>query len=294
MGNIIRFFTKYGIYFWFLILEVFALVLVVNHNFFQKSVYLTSCNEFTSSIYQKNQAITEYFFLGTVNEELAAENVMLKNQLIAAQNKLRGIENDSIREQNYRIDPERQYKVYPAKVINNSTNKLRNYITINRGSIDGIRKDMSVISNKGVVGIVKTVSKNFAVVIPILNPESKISCKLKAKTSKNDTVGLIKEIGSLEWNGKDSRFAQMVQVPRHVKLNKGDTIITSGYSGYFPEGILVGTVENFENASNNNFYNINVRLSVNFRTISYVKVMKGYNKEEQVKLEATIVDETNN
>lgn len=294
MGNIIRFFTKYGIYFWFLLLEVFALILVVNNNSFQKSVFLTSCNKFTSSIYEKNQAITEYFYLGVVNEELAEENVKLKNQLIAAQNKLRGIENDSTRLQHYRIDPEREYIVYPAKVINNSTNKLRNYITLNRGSIDGIRPEMSVISNKGVVGIVKTVSRNYAVVLPVLNPKSNISCKLKARTSKNDTVGLIKEIGSLNWDGKDSRFAQMVQVPRHVKLNVGDTIVTSGYSKYFPEGILVGTVEDFTNASDNNYYNINVRLSVNFRTISYVKVMKGLNKEEQEKLEAKLLHESNN
>jgi rod shape-determining protein MreC len=145
---------------------------------------------------------------------------------------------------------------------------------------------MSVINSHGVVGIIKTVSAHFSVIMPILNPKAQISCKIKGRQKAiNDTIGVIKDIGSLKWDGVDSRFASMIQVPRHVPIRKGDIIVTSGYSDFFPEGIMVGRVESFSKASDDNYYDIKVRLSVNFRTVSYVTVLEYKNRKEQELLE---------
>jgi len=134
---------------------------------------------------------------------------------------------------------------------------------------------MGVINEDGVVGIVQTVSDNFSVVIPILNPKAKISCKLKRSNY----------FGTLAWNGIDYRFAELIDVPRHVRLLKGDSVLTSGYSSVFPEGIMVGKVESFSKKESDNYYKIKVRLAVNFRTLSYVKVIQYLHQSEQKKLE---------
>lgn len=286
MKTLIKFFVTYGIYFLFAILEIGSLLMVVNYNHFQRSVFLTSCNSFTATIYQYNQQVWSYFELREVNQELASENAYLKQKVFLLDNKLNSVLGDSVRNKKIRLDPEKEYLCYYARVINNSTNKQQNFITINRGYKDGIREDMSVINPRGVVGIITSVSKNFAVVMPILNPKAQISCKIKGKTAlTKDTVGVVKDIGSLKWDGVDPLHALMVQVPRHVPIRVGDKIITSGYSDFFPEGILVGEVESFEKASDDNYYDITVRLSVNFKTISYVTVLDYKHREEQEKLE---------
>ncbi|MBN2829898.1 MAG: rod shape-determining protein MreC, partial [Candidatus Cloacimonetes bacterium] len=211
-------------------------------------------------------------------------------KLIYLDNQFHTIKSDSVRIATHFIDPEKEFICHSARVINNSTNKLLNYITINRGSENGIRPEMCVINSDGVVGIVTTVSNHFGVVMPILNPNTLISCKIKSRISHQDTVGVVKDIGSLLWDGKDYRFAKMVQVPRHVNIKKGDSIVTSGYSDFFPEGIMVGVIEDYEKANDDNYYEIKVRLSVNFRTVSYVNVMDYLHKEEQEKLENRIVE----
>jgi rod shape-determining protein MreC len=161
-----------------------------------------------------------------------------------------------------------------------------NYITLNKGRNDGIRVEMTVISAQGVVGIVKAVSDHFSVVMPLLNKWAQISCKIKVKTKTQiDSIGAVKDIGSLKWDGVDYRYASMLQVPKHVNVHKGDTIVTSGYSDFFPEGVLVGTVDGFESGSDDNYYNIKVRLSVNFKTVTYVKVLDYKHRREQLKIE---------
>jgi rod shape-determining protein MreC len=286
MKTLIKFFLTYGIYFIFVLLEVGSLLLVVNNNHFQHSVFLTSCNKISGSIYTYNHSVIDYFRLKQTNEELSVENAMLRNRVIKAENHLKSVTQDSLRKTSYHTNPEEAFTCYSAKVINNSTNKLLNYITLNRGYKDGIRKEMTVISARGVVGIVKAVSQRFAVVMPLLNSNTKISCKLKSKDNiLGDSVGVVKDIGSLVWDGYDSRFASMVQVPRHVKIKEGDRVVTSGYSDFFPEGILVGYVEDYEKASDDNYYNIKVRLAVNFKTVSYVQVLDYKNRREQKGLE---------
>lgn len=231
MKTLIKFFLKYGIYFLFLLLEIGALLLVVNYNHFQRSVFLSSCNTISAKTYEYNQAVWGYFNLRQVNKELSEENAYLRQRLIHLDNEVHSAKLDSSSLVSF-LSPEKEITCYSARVINNSTNKLVNYITLNRGKRDGIRPEMCVINGQGIVGVVTTVSERFSVVMPILNSRSLISCKIKGY-SRQDTVGVVKDIGSLQWNGEDYRFAQMVQVPRHVDIKRGDTIVTSGYSDFF-------------------------------------------------------------
>lgn len=286
MKTLIKFFLTYGVYFLFALLEIGSLLMVVNYNRFQQGVFFTSCNSTAAKLYEINQSVWDYFGLKQVNQELAVENVSLRNKLILLDNQFNNLKVDSQRLKSIVLDPEKEYTCYSAKVINNSINKLQNFITLNRGAKDGLKEGMSVITPQGVVGIVKSVSEHFAVVMPILNPKAQISCKIKGRIlSANDSLGVVKDIGSLKWSGEDYRYANMIQVPKHVPVRRGDTIVTSGYSDFFPEGILIGTVEGFSKASDDNYYNIKVKLSVNFKTVSYVDVLEYKHRAEQEQLQ---------
>jgi rod shape-determining protein MreC len=226
-------------------------------------------------MYEWSNSVVEFFKLRTANDNLSEENTALKNEIILLQNKLAALEPLSKDTLKFRIPPEMEYKFISAKVINSSTHKIQNYITLNKGALDGVRVDMGVISDEGVVGIVKTVSSRFAVVIPILNPKIQINSKFKRSNYS----------GPLVWNGQDYRYAKLTDIARHVELALGDTLITSGLTSTFPEGIPVGTIEDFNIKESDAYYNIKVKLAVNFRTLSHVKVIKYLNYKEQRNLE---------
>jgi rod shape-determining protein MreC len=259
----------------FLFLEAISFALVVNNRDYQKSVFLSSSNTLVANMYEASNSVVEFFKLKAANENLAEENTALKNEIIALHNQLATLmpqKKDSIR---FRIPPEMEFTYISAKVTNNSTNRLQNYITLNKGRRDGVRVDMGVISDEGVVGIVKTVSDKYSVVIPVLNEKLKINCKFK----KNNYSG------PLEWTGEDYRFARLDDIARHVEFSLGDTLITSGYANNLPEGIPVGTIDNFKIKESDAYYNIKVKLAVNFRTLSYVKIIDYKNYKEQKAVE---------
>jgi len=261
--------------FLFLFLEIISFTLIVKNQEYQKSVFLSSSNSMVSGMYEWSNSVVEFFKLRAANDNLSEENTALKNQIINLQNKLSTLKPEASDSVHFRIPPEMEYQFISAKVINSSTNKLLNYITLNKGAIDGIKIDMGVISDEGVVGIVKTVSKRFSVVIPILNPKSDISCKFKRS---NYSGGLI-------WSGEDYRCGNLTDIARHVELTLGDTIITSGFTSSFPEGIPVGAIEDFKIKESDAYYKIKVKLAVNFRTLSHVKVINYLNFQEQKDLE---------
>lgn len=255
--------------------------MVVKNQEYQKSIFLSSSNSVVSSIYEWNNSIVEFFKLSAANENLSEENTALKNQLTDLQNKISTLQKQGKDSIKFDIPPEMEYHFIAAKVINNSTNKLQNYITLNKGSQDGIKTDMGVISDEGVVGIVKTVSNRFSVVIPILNPKIQISSKFK----RNNYTG------PLLWQGEDSRFANLTNIARHVNLMLGDTLITSGLTSTFPEGVPVGYIEDFNIKKSDAYFNIKVRLAVNFQTLSHVKVINYLNHKEQTDLEKLAEEE---
>ncbi|MDP4239284.1 MAG: rod shape-determining protein MreC [Bacteroidota bacterium] len=275
MKNLINFLIQYSVVFLFLFLEVISFTLIVKNQEYQKSVFLSSSNSMVSGMYEWSNSIVEFFKLRAANDNLSEENTALKNQIINLQNKLSTLKPETSDSVHFRVPPEMEYQFISAKVINSSTNKLQNYITLNKGAIDGIKADMGVISDEGVVGIVKIVSKKFSVVIPILNPKSDISCKFKRN---NYSGGLI-------WSGEDYRYGNLTDIARHVELALGDTIITSGFTSSFPEGIPVGYIEDFKIKESDAYYKIKVKLAVNFRTLSHVKVINYLNFQEQKELE---------
>ncbi|MBP1676581.1 MAG: rod shape-determining protein MreC [Bacteroidetes bacterium] len=275
MRNLINFLIRYSVMILFLFLEAISFALVVNNRDYQKSVFLSSSNTLVANMYEASNSVVEFFKLKAANENLAEENTALKNEIIALHNQLATLmpqKKDSIR---FRIPPEMEFTYISAKVTNNSTNRLQNYITLNKGRRDGVRVDMGVISDEGVVGIVKTVSDKYSVVIPVLNEKLKINCKFK----KNNYSG------PLEWTGEDYRFARLDDIARHVEFSLGDTLITSGYANNLPEGIPVGTIDNFKIKESDAYYNIKVKLAVNFRTLSYVKIIDYKNYKEQKAVE---------
>ena len=275
MKNLINFLIQYSVVFLFLFLEVISFTLVVKNQDYQKSVFLSSSNSVVSGMYEWSNSVVEFFKLRAANDNLSEENTALKNQIINLQNKLSTLKKDTPDSTHFRVPPEMEYQFIAAKVINCSTNKLLNYITLNKGAIDGIKTDMGVISDEGVVGIIKTVNDRNSVVIPILNNKLEISCKFKRNNYS----------GPLKWSGEDYRFVNLNDIARHVELALGDTLVTSGFTSNFPEGIPVGNIEDFKIKESDAYYKIKVKLAVNFRTLSHVKVINSLNYQKQKELE---------
>lgn len=284
MRNLINFLIRYSVLFLFIFLEIIALILISNNKGYQRSVLLSSSNQIVAKMYSGTSTVVDFFKLKDANNALSNENTDLKNQITNLQNKLKAVAdtNNNNVWKRIRISPVDEYTYISAKVIRITTDKLLNYITIDRGSNDGIEPDMGVIGNNGVVGIVKNVSPKFSVIISILNPKIQINSKFK-KTNYT---------GPILWDGKDYRYSYLQDIARHVKFNLGDTIITSGLTPNFPEGILVGTVNDFKLKKNDSYYNIQVKLGTDFRTLTHVKIIKFGNYKEQKLLEQTSEGET--
>ncbi|GET30030.1 cell shape-determining protein MreC [Prolixibacter sp. SD074] len=246
--------------------------MIVKYNNYQHVKFLNSSNRVTGSIYNGYWGVAQYFSLKQINNELAEENARLRSELMREELSKIGNdapEHDSLYRQNFFF--------ITAKVINNSVNRAHNYILLNKGSRHGIKPDMGVVSSDGVVGVVTNVSKNYCTVISILNNRLKISAKIKRNNY----------FGSFTWDGGDYRKAELDEIPFHVDVAKGDTIVTSGYSAIFPEGLMLGTVSDYSLQGGGNFYKITVDLSVDFKNLVYVDVIQNKTRDEILKLEST-------
>jgi len=219
-------------------------------------------------------SITEYLDLRNANDALIRENAHLRSLMPNAfySDSVSHIAvRDTLRHQ--------QYSYITAKVINNSINKRNNYLTLNKGSLNGIRSEMGLLSSNGIVGIVKDVSPHYATAMSILHKDAKISAKL-SKTN---------HIGSIVWDGPpDAATASLLDIPKNAPVHVGDTIVTSPYSSIFPEGIMIGTVQSVDLKTGNSFYAIKVNLSTNFYTLNYVYVVENLLKDEQRVLEDSL------
>lgn len=269
MKNLIKFLIRYGTWFLFVFYVLISCVLLFTHNNYQRSVYFTSANVVASTLNSATSQVTGYFHLKSINESLQARNAMLENEVLNLQNQLaeyRTILSDTL-ETNIVTD---RFGYVPASVINNSVRHPRNYFTINRGALDGVKTGMGVVDHNGVVGIVNVTGRHTARVISLLNETQHFSVKIKGTDY----------IGSLTWKGKDPSVAYITEVPRHAKFLVGDTIVTSGYSTTFPEGIPVGTVMNRVKGSDDNFFILKIKLNSDFRALSIVRVIKDDFKSE--------------
>jgi rod shape-determining protein MreC len=269
MRNLFLFIWRNNFFFLFILLEVAAFSLIIRHNKFHNTGFFNSSNALTGNIYQYYNNVASYLDLKKQNELLVAENARLlsdaEESFIEIENTV-FIAHDSLR---------RKFEYREAKAINNSINRRNNYITLDKGSLHGIEPMMGVIAPDGVVGIVKDVSENFCSVISILNKNTIISSKLK-KTGY---------LGSLQWEGGDPTMAVLLDIPKHAKLAVGDTIVSSGASAIFPEGVMVGTIADFKLKDGDNFYKITINLSTDFGKLGYVYVVKNLMSQEQKELE---------
>ncbi len=261
MRNLIRFFSKNSFVFLFLFLQFIAFVLLVNNNSYQNSKFFNSSNFLIGNLYATVNNVNDYFHLKEVNAELAEQNAKLQTQTIGSFTKIFG-NTVEVNDTSYL----QKYQYTSARVI----------ITLDKGGLNGIKAGMGVVSAKGVIGIVKNVSENFCSVMSVLHVKNKVSAKFKNSNY----------FGPLEWEPGNYREAQLKDIPNHVKISIGDTIVTSGYSSVYPEGILIGTVKEFDLPEGNNFYNITVEFTVDYKQLSHVFIVKYKQKEEQQKLEA--------
>jgi rod shape-determining protein MreC len=270
MRNILVFIVRYHFLLLFVLLEIFAITLLVNSTYYQSSAILKAGSRVTGRFYTSISNATDYLKLRTTNEQLAQENAMLRQ--------MKGVSflkndtssfwvNDTLHKQ--------QYQYIVSKVVLNTVGKRNNYIMLDKGSRSGIKKDMAVITSNGIVGTVVNVSENFSWVMSLLNKHTRISGRI----TKNN------QMGTVVWNGVDHMYGTLTDIPAHVKIAKGDTIVSSGYSYIFPAGIMMGTISDFRVEQGDHFYIIPFKFSVDFNALQYVYVVKNLMKDEQEALE---------
>lgn len=263
MRNLLQIIIKYYAFILFIILESVAFSLVINKNYFQHSVAFRTANSISSGLYSVSSVVINYFNLRDINNRLSEENTKLKNQIVQLQNQLNSTDSAYIPSDN-------NITYIEALVINNSVNRPNNYMLINKGLRDGLYDDMAVVGADGIVGIISTTSNQFAIVETLLNNKSSFSARL-SRTG---------EVGQLKWDEISFEYAELTDIPRHVSVSQGDTVVTSGYSTIFPKDIMIGIVEKATLTESDATYNIRVKLATNFKNIRYVKVIKNNNSDE--------------
>lgn len=276
MRNLFNFLVKYAALIIFLLLEAVSFYLLTNTERFANSVVYNASNNAASKLESFKHETVYYFRLKEVNDSLANENMRLYERLSLLENasvKFVGAQIDTIDSQRVQ-----NYRYLLARVIRVETGQGKNYLFIDKGREDGVGPNMGVFNQNGLVGKVVSASRRYAVVMSVLHQEAKISVKLKNN----------RYIGSVEWTGKDDYHVSLKQIPNHLKVKKGDEVITSGYSSFYPAGILVGTVSGIRNEAGSNFYDIDVLLSTDFRSIEYVYVVTFLQQQELNYLESQI------
>ena len=256
----------------FLFFQLIAFILTVQLHSYQRSKFINSANIVTGGVYENFLSIQSYLHLKEENESLSIENSKLKQQL-ALLNKIDSSYTDTV------TTFHQKFSYTPAKVINNNFKKRNNFLTLNKGITEGVTQDLAVVNAKGIVGIVNNSSSYYATVISVLNTKFLTNARFK----KNDFFG------TLTWDGEEINKVQLNDIPREAEVKLGDTIITGGKSAIFPEGILIGTIENVE-FHNNNYSKIDVRLFNNMKSIQEVHIIKNLDKIEIEQLEA-VADE---
>lgn len=273
MRNILQFLIKYQFLLLFLLLETIAISLVIRYNYYHQISYLNFAQKWHASLSLKKEHARQYLKLKTLNDRLLIENERLRNELAYYQKKYTQYPPKAVHDSS-------DISYLTARVINCTVHLPYNYLTLDKGSDSGIQPNMAVISDQGIVGVVIATSKHFAIVMPVLNKKFKVSAKFK----KNNYFG------SFEWPGSNYRFGTLNDIPLHVPIKHGDTIVTSGYSNIFPEGIMIGVVEDYS-ISMGTFYSINVRLSTDFKNLYYVYLISNKKLLEQTTLENSVINE---
>lgn len=281
MKNLIAFLTKYHHWFLLVLLEVASGVLLFQKNSYQSSVLFTSANAVAGKVYEWDSAVRSFFSLKRVNEELTLRNFYLERQVSQLRRLYGDLTKDTTQAELEQLKFLSQYQLIPAKVVSNTLDKADNLMTIDRGRLDGVERDMGVACGSGVVGVVYLVSDHYAAVIPVLNvTSSRISCAIRGRGY----------FGYLQWYGGDASVAYVEDIPRHARFKRGDWVETSGYSAIFPPGVLVGRIENIYNSADGLSYRLKVRLTTDFGCLRDVMVISDKSIGERIRLQEQVKD----
>lgn len=273
MQKLWLFFLRFNSIFIFLLLEIIALSIYFSrNNTAEKSAFLSSANGLVGNIYDYSNRLSRYWKLSSVNDSLAKENARLRMKLPSSQFS-HLVQTSTVRDTLL----QQQFRYIEAAVVNNTINRPSNFLTVNRGRTHGVRPNCGVISavGEGVVGVVRRVSSNYSVITSILNRDIRIS----AKVARNNYFGI------LSWDGNSVQHLLLEGVPKHAVVEKGDTIVTSGFSTMFPAGIMVGTVDTGYIEPGSNFYTAQVRLSADMSNMQYVHIVDDLFRNEREALE---------
>ncbi|MEM0939021.1 MAG: rod shape-determining protein MreC [Bacteroidota bacterium] len=248
----------------FLVLEILSIWLLVSYNNRYNASFFNSSNQLSGFVSQSSQNVSDYFQLDKINERLMQENELLQEEL----RRLR-ISPTAF------LDTINRYEVIGARVVANTVNRSSNFLTISAGKKDGIEIGMGIITSSGIVGQVKSVSDNFATVYSLLHPNFLISSMVKRTQTK----------GTVQWDQADYLHAELKYIPRHIKLKKGDSVVTSGFNSVFPEDILIGIIDEFDLKDQMTFYQTRIQLATDFTSLGQVYAIKDLLKQEKDSLE---------
>lgn len=261
MRSFLLFLYKYRAFLVFILLESASLFLVVQNSNYNRATFFNSTNIVIGSTLETSNKVDTYFKLGVTNQQLSLENAILKEKYFGVLDQLN---------QNHTVDTINNFELINARIINNSVFHLNNTLTINSGKNQGVESGMGVIGNNGIVGKVKRVSNHYATVVSLLDVDVKVSAEIKNKI----------KLCTVQWDGKSPNHAKVLYVPRHYKLEIGDTVVTSGYNAIYPHNITIGTISNLNLPENATFYDIQIELINDFTNLSSVEVILNKNLPE--------------
>jgi rod shape-determining protein MreC len=267
----------------FLLLQGISLYLIIQINTRHNIVFGELAQNMTSSFQESRGRVFAYFNLIDENDKLLYQIKEIRQEYLKVRDELSLYKNQLPLRLEYRLIPDsllpsEEFKFIPAQVVNNSLDKSYNFLTINKGYLNGVRKGMGVISEEGVLGQVVSVTDNYAMAMSILNKNFKLSAKIYQENF----------FGSLSWSGGSPEYADLEYIPLHVNIKEGDTIVTSGFSSIFPEGFRVGIIEEFEEKSEDGFYKIRVKLNSRPGNAYHVYVLSNMHRAEIDSLEKRI------
>jgi rod shape-determining protein MreC len=275
MGNILKILSKYLTLIVFFILEITAIVFIVQNNKYHKIAYINKANQVTGDVNTKRNDFISYLYLRSYNDTLAKTNAAALTDMFNAQTELTKLQLARDTSNTTSLHIESKYEIIPAVILKNSITQKRNYIFINKGKLEGVEKGMGVISENGPIGMVVNVTDHYAVVMSVLHSESAVSAQIKHTNY----------FGNIAWNQGDIRIATLEEIPKHVKIKVGDTLLTSPYSTSYPPGVLIGKVLKYNNEASSNHAEAKVFLFNDFSNLHYVYVIKNNEKKEIEKLE---------
>lgn len=279
MNSIFQFLYKHLHWIVFFALEILCFVLLFSYNSFQGSVYLSTANNVSARVVSARSRVTNYFGLAEVNDRLATQNAALLQRVeeLEALVALQQLDSLSQTEAVQRVH-RTGYVITPAQIIDKSINRADNFMTLDRGTLDGVQPNMGVMSANGVVGVVYKCTEHYSLVMSLLNSKSSVSCKVQGSN----------DLGYLRWNGGDARYAMLHDLPRYSAVAIGDTIVTSGNSSFFPEGIMVGSVEELYPSSDGLSMTLKIALSAHFSQLERVFIMRKMDAEEMAALKESL------